>query len=1168
MGTCARRDLLRLLAMIASLAICAANGQSNLVLLISASGDRIGVGQRYYDTNQANILVSGTAAVVGVQAFGFSMSFAGPGQSPLTVGVYSNAVQYPSNGNAPGLSVYGNGRTCTNVCGNFQILELGTNISGQVTRLWATFLQHCECDTTPPLTGEIRYNCQTASNGPLSRTLSVPADFPTIQSALNDVNTLAVDTILVGPGMYQESVQFGSNSAHLVSIAGPSATIITAPGSSAVVFGVDYRDGTVDALLQGFTVTNSAVGVHVAGGFSPTIASNVIVNCGTGVDCNPLGIGHPASAIIRSNIVTGCSGNAVQLYFTAGPLVEGNRLEANGGGVYLWSAGTPEIRNNIISSNRSDGVSMANQYAVNIIQNLIFANSGRGLALDKPLGGLGGPSAINNTIVDNGGDGIFVGGFAAEAQIINNIVVGNPPLEFGAGVFQFNNFYPSHGSVLSGTVTNLIGSSGNISANPYLVCQPGLDYHLLSNSPCIDSGTNSAPVVLANDFDARSRIVAGRTNAAPRIDMGAFEFVQSNPVACEFLVCPTNIVVVAAPGETSAAVSYPAAYATPGALIGYSPPSGSIFPAGDNPVNVTATDGTNVLNCGFIISVLTTNDFGRALNETNLAWSVGGDVPWFVQNSVTHDGLAAAQSGAITHGQTSTLQTVISGPATLTFWWKVSSEANHDFLAVAVNGSMGTALSGNANWRQQTIYLGSGSQSVQWTYAKDASGSAGQDAAWLDQIKITAGATGPFFSAQPVSLAVAPGQTANFLAAALGTPPLAYQWLLNGAIISAATNSALSVTNSSASNVGTYTLIVTNAAGSTNANAILRLAQVVAWGANNYGQTNVPFDLSNVLAVAGGYHHSVALKADGKVLAWGANNAGQSNVPSTLSNAVAISSRSGDFSMALRSNGTVVVWGDNSYGQANIPLGLSNVVAIAAGGGHSLALKANGTATSWGYVNTVPSGSSNAVAIAAGDYGSLALNSDGIVSGVGQPATPVGLSNVIAIAEGYQHGLALKQDGTVVTWGDNSYGQTNVPAGLSSVVAIAAGDWHSSALKSDGTVVTWGKYYTGSGYIPAAPIPGLSNVVAIAAGSDHDLALLGQAPPILQATAVEPRRCGNVFSLLLPTQSGRTYRLEFRNSLNESNWSPLPLVAGDGTTKTMMDTNAFDTQRFYRVRRW
>ena len=74
---------------------------------------------------------------------------------------------------------------------------------------------------------------------------------------------------------------------------------------------------------------------------------------------------------------------------------------------------------------------------------------------------------------------------------------------------------------------------------------------------------------------------------------------------------------------------------------------------------------------------------------------------------------------------------------------------------------------------------------------------------------------------------------------------------------------------------------------------------MVAWGDNRYGQTNVPSGLTNVVAIASGGYHSLALKGDG----------------------------------------TVVVWGWNALGQCNVPSGLTNVVAIAGGDSHSLALE-------------------------------------------------------------------------------------------------------------------------------------------------------------------------------------------------------------------------------------
>src|SRR2546430_719397 len=136
-----------------------ANAQSNLVLLISQPGDYIGQGQTHVTTNAADFGLSGSAATLTVTAFGYNIYFDAPDSSSLGRGQYTNAARWPFNGSAPGLSVFGNGRGCNTVCGNFNILELHTDNGGNVDRFWATFTHVCECFMAP-MTGEIRYNSQ------------------------------------------------------------------------------------------------------------------------------------------------------------------------------------------------------------------------------------------------------------------------------------------------------------------------------------------------------------------------------------------------------------------------------------------------------------------------------------------------------------------------------------------------------------------------------------------------------------------------------------------------------------------------------------------------------------------------------------------------------------------------------------------------------------------------------------------------------------------------------------------------------------------------------------------------------------------------------------------------------------------------------------------------
>ncbi len=126
---------------------------------------------------------------------------------------------------------------------------------------------------------------------------------------------------------------------------------------------------------------------------------------------------------------------------------------------------------------------------------------------------------------------------------------------------------------------------------------------------------------------------------------------------------------------------------------------------------------------------------------------------------------------------------------------------------------------------------------------------------------------------------------------------------------------------------------------------------IVAWGSinvngfapnpENYERITVPDGLSNVVAIAAGSEHSLALTAEGRVVAWGYSGWGQLNVPSGLSNVVAIAAGR-DHSLALTADGWVAAWGFDWWGQTDVPLAVAypadNVVAIAAGGEHCLAL--------------------------------------------------------------------------------------------------------------------------------------------------------------------------------------------------------------------------------------
>ena len=280
---------------------------------------------------------------------------------------------------------------------------------------------------------------------------------------------------------------------------------------------------------------------------------------------------------------------------------------------------------------------------------------------------------------------------------------------------------------------------------------------------------------------------------------------------------------------------------------------------------------------------------------------------------------------------------------------------------------------------------------------------------------------------------------------------------------------------------------------------------VIAWGDNSEGQTRVP-SLENVIAVAAGAEHSLALTSAGTVVAWGDNTSGQSTVPTVPTGALTgVTQIAAGFNhnVVRMSDGTLLAWGASGYGQTTIPDGITTATKVAAGSLHSLALLQNGTVVAWGDTtfgrSNVPDSLTGVTAIAAGESHSLALSAGTVVAwgsnAAGQTTVPAAaLSGITAIAAGWNHSLALKSDGTVLAWGLNTGGQSTVPVGLSGVIGIGAGDTYSLALKSDGTLVAWGFE---APVHPVTSVPGgATEVASIAAGGTHALALRAETVPV------------------------------------------------------------------------
>ncbi|HRY18212.1 MAG TPA: S8 family serine peptidase [Candidatus Competibacteraceae bacterium] len=125
---------------------------------------------------------------------------------------------------------------------------------------------------------------------------------------------------------------------------------------------------------------------------------------------------------------------------------------------------------------------------------------------------------------------------------------------------------------------------------------------------------------------------------------------------------------------------------------------------------------------------------GEALDNTTLNWRTTGAAGW---QAVQLNNRDAARSGVISDNQVSELHTSITGPGTLTFQWRVSSEPGYDYLEFQIDGVLQFRISGASERQTRTITIGAGTHEVRWVYRKDSAISVGEDAGWVDAVIFT-----------------------------------------------------------------------------------------------------------------------------------------------------------------------------------------------------------------------------------------------------------------------------------------------------------------------------------------------------------------------------------------------------------------------------------------------
>lgn len=118
-------------------------------------------------------------------------------------------------------------------------------------------------------------------------------------------------------------------------------------------------------------------------------------------------------------------------------------------------------------------------------------------------------------------------------------------------------------------------------------------------------------------------------------------------------------------------------------------------------------------------------------------WQQSGNVNWSVISDTVYEEIYAAKSGTITHNQQSHIElTLATTFENVSFFFKVSSEGDYDYLRFYIDGVQQNSWSGNIDWTQITYTITPGEHTFQWSYTKDGSVNSGSDCAWIDAITL------------------------------------------------------------------------------------------------------------------------------------------------------------------------------------------------------------------------------------------------------------------------------------------------------------------------------------------------------------------------------------------------------------------------------------------------
>ncbi len=279
--------------------------------------------------------------------------------------------------------------------------------------------------------------------------------------------------------------------------------------------------------FSGNWAIGSGGGMHNAGSSSPSLTGCTFQ--GNTADTEGGGIHNDAS----SPILTGCTFSE-------------NTADA-GGGIYNGNGSLPELMDVAFEGNSADsGGGMHNSGSSPELVNCTFTGNSVGGSGGGMFNDGSSPVVINCTFTGNSADGngggmrnkgssaptltncTFQGNRATNGGAIHNIESSAPTL---TNCILWGDAKPEivdQDSSAIVTYSDVQGSytypgTGNINADPLFVDPDSGNLHLRPGSPCIDTGTGTAPYLPAEDFEGDPRILDGDRDGDAVVDMGVDE---------------------------------------------------------------------------------------------------------------------------------------------------------------------------------------------------------------------------------------------------------------------------------------------------------------------------------------------------------------------------------------------------------------------------------------------------------------------------------------------------------------------------------------------------------------------------------------------------------------------------------------------------------------------